>query len=63
MQTIQIDALSFRCHIDDAIPLVDSVEINGVWVDPEDYLAASVCEQLDAALRDMLSIERDFEHE
>jgi len=63
MRVIQIDKISFRCRIDDAVPWIDEVEINGVWVNPEDYLASSVCESLDAALVDMLSIEREYDHD
>lgn len=53
MRVIQIDKISFRCRIDDDIPWVDQVEINGVWVNPEEWLSSHRVMELDSIVREI----------
>lgn len=54
MKTVQIDTVSFRCQLtDDDIPFLDAVQINGVWVNPDDYLATHVVEAIEQYLSEV----------
>jgi len=52
MKTVQIDTISFRCQVFDD-DCLDAVEINGVWVNPDDYLASHVVEAIEQYLEEL----------
>lgn len=52
MKTVQIDTVSFRCQLTDDD--LDAVQINGVWVNPDNYLATHVVEAIEQYLTEIL---------